>query len=65
MTNEQWLIEVKSPTDDMIRGVGQCFEAIAAGYNPAVIVTTLRVAKKLLPTWSNGAPESEIIDGVG
>jgi hypothetical protein len=30
-----------------ISGVGQCFEALAAGYNRAVLVTTLRVARKL------------------
>ena len=40
-------IEIKSPSDDIIRGVGQCFEALAAGYNRAALVTTLRVAKKL------------------
>jgi hypothetical protein len=44
---ERIAIEVKSPSDDFIRGVGQCFEALAAGYNRAVLVTTLRVAKKL------------------
>jgi hypothetical protein len=44
---ERIAIEVKSPSDDIIRGVGQCFEAIAAGYNRAVLVTTLRVAKNL------------------
>jgi hypothetical protein len=45
--NERIAIEVKSPRDDIIRGVGQCFEALAAGYNRAVLVTTLRVARKL------------------
>jgi hypothetical protein len=44
---ERIAIEVKSPSDDIIRGVGQCCEALAAGYNRAVLVTTLRVAKKL------------------
>jgi hypothetical protein len=44
---ERIAIEVKSPSDDIIRGVGQCFEALANGYNRAVLVTTLRVAKKL------------------
>ena len=44
---ERIAIEVKSPRDDIIRGIGQCFEALAAGYNRAVLVTTLRVAKKL------------------
>ena len=44
---ERIAIEVKSPSDDIVRGVGQCFEALAAGYNRAVLVTTLRVGKKL------------------
>jgi hypothetical protein len=44
---ERTAIEVKSPSDDIIRGVGQCFEALAAGYSRAVLVMTLRVAKKL------------------
>jgi len=44
---ERIAIEVKSPHDDIIRGVGQCFEALAAGYNRAVLVTTLRVARRL------------------
>lgn len=44
---ERIAIEVKSPRDDIVRGVGQCFEALAAGYNRAALVTTLRVAKKL------------------
>lgn len=44
---ERIAIEVKSPRDDIIRGVGQCFEAICAGYNRAVLVTTLRVARRL------------------
>ena len=44
---ERIAIEVKSPRDDIIRGIGQCFEALAAGYTRAVLVTTLRVAKRL------------------
>jgi hypothetical protein len=40
-------IEVKSPRDDVVRGIGQCCEALANGYSRAVLVTTLRVAKKL------------------
>jgi hypothetical protein len=44
---ERIAIEIKSPRDDIIRGIGQCAEALAAGYNRAVLVTTLRVAKKL------------------
>jgi hypothetical protein len=44
---ERIAIEVKSPSDDIIRGVGQCAEALAVGYSRAVLVTTLRVGKKL------------------
>ena len=40
-------IEIKSPSDDIIRGIGQCYEALAAGYGRTVLVTTLRVARKL------------------
>jgi len=34
---ERIAIEVKSPSDDIIRGVGQCYEALANGYNRAVL----------------------------
>jgi len=44
---ERIAIEVKSPRDDAVRGVGQCAEALAASYNRATLVATLRVAKKL------------------
>jgi len=44
---ERIAIEVKSPSDDIIRGIGQCYEAVCAGYSRAVLVTTLRVARKL------------------
>ena len=44
---ERIAIEVKSPSDDFVRGVGQCYMAICAGYSRAVLITTLRVAKRL------------------
>jgi len=44
---ERIAIEVKSPRDDIVRGIGECVEALAAGYHHAVLVTTLRVAKKV------------------
>jgi predicted RecB family endonuclease len=47
LDGERIAIEVKSPRDDVVRGVGQCYEAFCAGYMRAVLVTTLRVAKKL------------------
>jgi hypothetical protein len=45
--HERIAIEVKSPRDDIVRGIGQCFEALTAGYTRAVLVTTLRVARRL------------------
>ena len=44
---ERIAIEVKSRRDDIVRGVGQCFEALAEGYNRALLVTALRVARRL------------------
>ena len=44
---ERIAIEIKSPRDDVVRGIGQCCEALAGGYSRAALVTTLRVAKKL------------------
>ena len=44
---ERIAIEIKSPSDDVVRGIGQCYEAVCAGYNRAVLVTTLRIARKL------------------
>jgi len=44
---ERIAIEVKSPSDDIVRGIGQCYEALVAGYSRVVLVTTLRVARKL------------------
>jgi hypothetical protein len=46
-SGERIAIEVKSPRDGIMRGIGQCAEALAAGYSRAILVTTLRVAKKL------------------
>ena len=40
-------IEVKTPSDDLARGLGQLGEALASGYNRGVLVTTLRRAKQI------------------
>jgi len=40
-------IEIKTPSDDLARGIGQLAEALASGYNQAVLVTTLRKAKQI------------------
>jgi len=47
-------LEIKSPTDDLTRGLGQLAEALAFGYTQATIVTTLRKAKHVDPTVFEG-----------
>lgn len=49
---EGWKIalEIKTPRDDLTRGLGQLAEALAFGYAQAAIVTTLRKAKRVDPT---------------
>jgi predicted RecB family endonuclease len=44
---ERIAIEVKSPHDDIVRGIGQCYEATCAGYTRALLVTSLRIARGL------------------
>jgi len=52
VVGEGWKIalEIKSPGDDLTRGLGQLAEALAFGYTQAAIVTTLRKAKQVDPT---------------
>ncbi len=40
-------IELKSPKDDITRGIGQLAEALAYGYNKAAMITTLRNARRI------------------
>jgi len=40
-------IEVKTPGDDVVRGLGQLAEAKAFGYDQLVLVTTLGKAKRI------------------
>jgi len=47
LDGERIAIEVKTPSDDLARGLGQLAEALASGYNQAVLVTTLRKAKQI------------------
>jgi len=42
-------LELKTPGDDLTRGLGQVAEALAFGYNRAAIVTTLKRAKRTKP----------------
>jgi len=46
-TGERIAIEIKTPSDDLARGLGQLAEALASGYSQAVLVTTLRKAKRI------------------
>jgi hypothetical protein len=50
VTGENWKIalEIKSTSDDIVRGVGQLAEALAHGYQGA-LVTSLRHAKQIKP----------------
>lgn len=40
-------LEIKTPKDDVTRGLGQLAEAVAYGYDKAALVTTLNRAKKI------------------
>ena len=40
-------LEIKTPRDDITRGLGQLSEALAYGYNEAALVTTMRTAKHI------------------
>jgi hypothetical protein len=42
-------LELKTPGDDITRGIGQLAEALAYGYNQVALVTTLRTAKRVHP----------------
>ena len=44
---ERIAIEIKTPRDDLARGIGQLAEAQAFDYHKAALVTTLRNAKKI------------------
>jgi hypothetical protein len=40
-------LEIKTPRDDLTRGLGQLTEALAYGYDKAALVTTASKAKKI------------------
>ena len=42
-------LEIKSSKDDVIRGIGQCVEALAEGYQSAALVTSSQRAKRIKP----------------
>jgi hypothetical protein len=43
-------LELKTPSDDLTRGLGQVTEALAFGYKRAAVITTLKRAKRANPT---------------
>jgi hypothetical protein len=45
--DERIAIEIKTPRDDLARGIGQVAEALAFGYDKAVLITTLRNTKTI------------------
>lgn len=40
-------LEIKTPGDDVTRGLGQLTEAIAYGFDQAALVTTMKKAKRI------------------
>ena len=49
-------LELKTPRDDVTRGIGQLAEALAYGYDRAAMVTTLRAARDV---------DSKVFDKLG
>ena len=49
-------LELKTPRDDITRGIGQLSEALAFGYNQAAMVTTMRGARDI---------DSKVFDKLG
>ena len=40
-------LEIKSTKDDVIRGIGQCTEALAKGYQSAALVTSVQHSRRI------------------
>jgi hypothetical protein len=49
-------LELKTPRDDVTRGIGQLAEALAYGYNQVAMVTTMRAARDI---------DSKVFDKLG
>ena len=45
--NWKLALEIKSNHDDIVRGLGQLYAALAYGYDSAALIVSLRHAKKL------------------
>jgi len=44
---ERIAIEIKTPSDDLARGIGQLAEALAFGYDRALLLTTLKNSRTI------------------
>lgn len=42
-------LEIKSSKDDVIRGIGQCTEALTSGYQSAALVTSVQRSNRIKP----------------
>jgi hypothetical protein len=49
-------LELKTPRDDVTRGIGQLAEALAYGYSQVAMVTTMRAARDI---------DSKVFDKLG
>ena len=49
-------LELKTPRDDVTRGIGQLAEALAYGYSQVALVTTLKAAREI---------DSKVFDKLG
>jgi len=49
--SEKIALEIKSGHDDVVRGIGQLSEALASGYSTAALVTSVRHATGVDPTF--------------
>jgi hypothetical protein len=49
VVGKEWrmALEIKTPSDDLTRGLGQLAEALAFGYDSAALVTSLWVARRI------------------
>jgi hypothetical protein len=61
---ERIAIEVKSRRDDIVRGIGQCYEALTAGYSRAILLPSLlffSLWTEHLPAYVFGAALADVL----
>jgi len=54
-------LEIKTPRDDITRGIGQLAEALAYGYNQVALVTTVRNARRIRKEFGYPRADSETL----